>query len=510
MSGRSVSGRQSRFASAQDNAPMPSRLAERMRSPDLPSFGRRRPSYGAPPAPRHGQLLGKAQESQDESPADSSDPKHSLPDSASVESTADTVWDELDDLKSRIKKLELTGKLPVTSGAAVSGDSSDRPRTATTAPTTIESSPKHERKPEAEVKPASAEGAVGGPNAANIHPLLHAALSKAKPLLSSSLYRSLEATAADALQLAAMTGSAGPQGTTFSAASIINGVTVSDRHVRRKADTMCRNLTDLTLALCEGKHEASSVTASPATLEPLRKTPSIRYSRSNIGRGDSPGRVGERPMSRLEARRTSILGVPFAESVGGTSRRGSAEDVSASEHETTPSHGQPQLRRVSRASSRLLTTRVSRYDDASGDEDPTIRPPSRAMTDIGSLRSKATAQRERKSPGQQEQSPSLRSNGPASAHRANAGAFESNREQSRVMSLNSDAGRRRWTKESTPPVMEEEMGEGGEYQPSSQPRRRIMSLGQFGTRRTAGAGAGVAEAPSRATSFSQRRQMVVE
>ncbi|KAK0268243.1 hypothetical protein LTR91_011697 [Friedmanniomyces endolithicus] len=489
ISGRSISGRQPRFAGAQESGPAPSRLAERMRSPDLPSFGKRRPSYGAPQAPRHGQMTGRGQLPQDQSPVDNTESKHSLPDSASVESTTDTVWDELDDLKTRIKKLELTGKLPVSSSAAVSGDSSDRPRTATTAPTTIESSPKHERKPETDVKSASVEGAVGGPNAANIHPLLHAALTKAKSLLSGPLYRSLEATASDALQLAAMTGGAGPQGTTFSAASIINGVTVSDH---------------LTLALCEGKREASSVTASPMALEPLKSTPSVRYSRSNMGRGDSPARAVERPMSRLEARRTSILGVPPAESLGGNGRRGSAEEASASEHENTPSHAPPQLRRVSRPSSRLLSTRMTRYDDASGDEDPTIRPPSRAMTDVGNLRSKAIAQRERNSPAQPIDSPSLRSGGSAT-RRANASAFESNREQSRVMSLNSDAGRRRWTKEATPPVMEEEMGESGQYQPSSQPRRRITSLGQFGTRRAV-----AADAPGRATSFSQRRQVVVE
>ena len=494
VSGRSVSGRAGRFGSAPDVAPAPSRLAERMRSPELPLFGRRRPSYGAPL--HESQQPGKTQGSQDESLAESSEPKHSLPDSASVESTADTVWDELDELKSRIKKLELTGKLPATSGAAVvSGDSSDRPRTATTAPTTIESSPKHERKPEAEVKVAVTEAAVGGPNAANIHPLLHAALTKAKPLLNGPLYRSLEATAADALQLAAMTGSAGPQGTTFSAASIINGATASDRHVRRKADTMCRNLTDLTLALCEGKHEAPSAVASPIVLEPLRKTPSIRSSRSRLGRGGSPGGPGERPMSRLEARRTSILGIPPTGSVTG----GSTEDVSASEQETTPSHSHSQPRRTSRASSRLLSARIPRYDDVSGDDDPTIRPPSRAMTDIGNLRSRAKASREQDSPGQGD-SPSLRS-GMLAARRANGGAFETNREQSRVMSLNVDAGRRRWTKESTPPVMEEEMGDSGEFQASSQPKRRVMSLSQFGARR---------EPPSRVTSLSQRRQALAD
>ena len=534
VTGRSFSGRLNRFSTPADTAPASSRLAERLRSPDLPSFGRRRPSYGAASVQalkgRQTQPSGKAHDSQDESPADSSEPKRSGPDSASVDSqTADTVWDELDDLKSRIKKLELTGKLPPTSGAAVSGDSSERPRTATTAPTTIDSSPKHERKPEAEAKDSTEtksavnENAVGGPSAANIHPLLHAALAKAKPLLNGPLYRSLEATAADALQLAAMTGSAGPQGTTFSAASIINGVTVSDRHVRRKADTMCRNLTDLTLALCEGKHEAPSVTASPITLEPVRKSPSIRYSRSSLG-PDNASRAGARPLSRLEARRTSILGIPPGGSIASHSPvRDSADEVSASEHELTPSHApsqQQQLRRTSRTTSRLLSARTQRYSnggDVSGDdEDPTIRPPSRAMTDVGGFRSRLAGglshqHKDYSSLSSQQQSggsPGLRD---SFAHRraSNSLAFESNgtlQPTQRAPSLNVEAGRRRWVKESTPPVLEEEGGESIEYLPSSsqQPRRRITSLGQFGgVRRTA-------ETPARATSLSQRRQMIAE
>ncbi|KAK3110110.1 hypothetical protein LTR53_015946 [Teratosphaeriaceae sp. CCFEE 6253] len=540
VSGRSVSGRAGRFGSAPEAVPASTRLAERMRSPDLPSFGRRRPSYGAPlqaqtQRDRQMSLAGKAHDSQDESPIDSSEPK---PDSASIESTADTVWDELDELKSRIKKLEWTGKAPPTSGAGASGDSSDRPRTATTAPTTVEPSPKHERKPSAKPKPSLMEPTVGGPTAANIHPLLHAALAKAKPLLNAPLYRSLEATAADALQLAAMTGSAGPQGTTFSAASIINGVTVSDRHVRRKADTMCRNLTDLTLALCEGKHAAPAVAAaSPIVFEPLRAASSLRPSRSRMGRGGSPGGgPAERPMSRLEARRTSILGLPpTGNSVnGGSSVRGhSTEDVSASEHESTPSHAPPPpSRRVSRAGSRLPPARMPRYgEDGSGDEDPTIRPPSRAMTDIGGLRARATKPpraSEHESPGQPaSESPGLRS-GMLAARRsanANAGAFESNRDRdqqqqqqsSRVVSLNADAGRqRRWGREATPPVLEEEMGDAGEFrspsatqQQQQPPRRRITSLGgQF----SGGRRGGVGGEPQRTGSLSLglRRGVVAE
>ncbi|KAK5135425.1 hypothetical protein LTR08_005213 [Meristemomyces frigidus] len=488
-----------------EDSPMsPSRLGYRMRSPEISSFGRMRPSYGEnqlhAQKVRQSQHLARTQGSQDGSPGDSSEPKQSQ-DSASVDSdTADTVWDELDELKSRIKKLEHTGKPPLTSGAAVSGSSSERPRTATTAPTTIDSSPQHERKQEAEARPAVSSNIVGGSNAANIHPLLHSALAKTKPLINAALYRTLEATASDALQLAAMTGGAGPQGTAFSAASIINGVTVSDRHVRRKADTMCRNLTDLCLALCEGKNEAPSLTASPITFESIRSPSTMRHSRSNIGPGDSGGRGSGRPMSRLEARRTSILGLQPSGSRD-HSPRGTIDDVSASEQEGTPSHPQQplrELRHVSRAGSRLLSARMPRYDEVSGDDDPTIRPPSRAMTDIGKLRTKLSGgQPEYNSPGQSG-SPSLRDT--LAVRRAvNSGPYEINREaSSRVASLSSDTGRRRWVKESTPPVVEEE-GDGSDYQPSFQPpQRRLTSMGQFRDRRSA-------ETPNRTTSVSSRR-----
>lgn len=439
-----------------------------------------------------------------ESPEESSEPKQSQDSTDADSQTADTVWDELDDLKSRIKKLELTGKIPPTSGAAMSSnETSERPRTATTAPTTIDSSPKREKqekKSDSVSTPAetsSADYTVGGPTVANIHPLLHSALVKAKPLINSNLYRTLEATASDALQLAAMTGGAGPQGTAFSAASIINGATVSDRHVRRKADTMCRNLTDLCLALCDGKIEAASVTASPIALStPLQNSPSIRHARSNLGTNDG-ARSTARPMSRLEARRTSILGSGGSFEASRSPRRES-DDVSASETENTPSQVPLQERRIARAGSRLQVQRPQ-YDDVSGDEDPTIRPVSRAMTDH--FRAKPSGPRDYHSPGSQ-RSPSLRDS--LVARRANAAAHEDNQKLSRATSLNSESGRRRFMDHSTPPVLEEESGASEVYQPTSGgSKRRVTSYG-FGNRRA------TADLPNRATSLNQRRHVVVE
>ena len=500
VSGRSISGR-ARHSTLPEASPLsPSRLGHRMRSSELSSFGKMRPSYGADQV--HAPKVRPTQhDAREDSPEDSSEPKHSHGSTSVDSDTADTVWDELDELKTRIKKLEYTGKALPNFGAGISGDSSERPRTATTAPTTIDSSPQHERKTEAKIRTAIDPNITGGTSIANIHPLLHSALAKTKPLISPALYRTLEATATDALQLAAMTGGAGPQGTAFSAASIINGVTVSDRHVRRKADTMCRNLTDLCLALCEGKNEAPVTIAPALVFEPVRSISTMRHSRSITVPGDISDSGPARPMSRLEARRTSILG-PQRLGSQDNSPRATIDDVSASEQEGTPSHIQQpprDLRRVSRTGSRMLSARMPCYDEVSGDDDPTVRPPSRAMTDIGKLRGKpSSGQQEYKSPASLRDSLTVR-------RAANSGTYESNRESSsRVASLSSDTGRRRWVKESTPPVVEEE-GNGSDYQPSSQqPRqRRMASLGQFRERLSAGT-------PNRATSMSSRRGLAVE
>jgi len=82
---------------------------------------------------------------------------------STVSTTApSTVWDELEDLKSRIHRLELTGKLPATSGAAMSHASNERPATATTTVTTMSSSPKRGRGNSiSPVEPVAAEGIAG-------------------------------------------------------------------------------------------------------------------------------------------------------------------------------------------------------------------------------------------------------------------------------------------------------------------------------------------------------------
>ncbi|OAL53043.1 hypothetical protein IQ07DRAFT_350464 [Pyrenochaeta sp. DS3sAY3a] len=284
---------------------------------------------------------------------------------------AASVWDELDELKTRIRKIELGGKIPATSGAIVSQASADRPRTANTSATTVSSSPNQQRKPN--ISPT--ESTVGSlpASGSRVHPLLRDALAKARQNIPLHVYRILESTATEALTLAEMTGSAGPQGTLHSASSILGGSNVSDRQVRRKADNICRSLTELCIAISDNKASLSSPALRSSAASISRRpsvqingdSPNIRQSiepESNTLSNVSPSRA----LSRIEARRTSMLN-------GG--QREASQDPLDDRH--IPS-------RLSRAGTSLHRTRGS-YDE-DDEEDPTLRAPSRAMTDFRSLR----------------------------------------------------------------------------------------------------------------------------
>jgi hypothetical protein len=305
--------------------------------------------------------------SQEYSPAESG---HQHGTDSSGESP-DMVWDELDELKARIKRLEGgdTTK-PSAASAAASGDSSERPRTATTNPTTIDSSPNQPRKQDEKVKEVD-NTTTPAAVIANIHPLLHSALTRAKDQLAPNVVRALEATAADALQLATMS-------TGYTSPSIVNGITVNavnDRQVRRRADNMCRNLTDLCIALCDTRADPPTIVSSPITMEPPLSPPSRQFSRLH-----PPSFSQTRPMSRLEQRKASLLGgLGFHDSP--LSPRGSF--CEQSEVESTPSHLQPPAR-ISANPSRTLRSRVPQSsEEPSPEEDRFPRAPSRAMTDFG-------------------------------------------------------------------------------------------------------------------------------
>lgn len=291
---------------------------------------------------------------------------------SSVSTTApSTVWDELEDLKSRINRLELTGKLPATSGAAISRASHDRPPTATTTVTTMSSSPK--RGGENSVSPDDSNGVE--PQANDAHPLLKAALVKSKTLLPPDVYSALEATAADALSIATMVGSSIQAGPMSSSQSTIGGgsSSVPERQIRRKADSMCRSLTELCLALTEGRNEPilpnqnvdrprSRDTEILQSVEGQRK-PAL----ADLARVKSSPRA----LSRLEARRSSLLTTSTL-----PSPRYAPSDAG------TPT----QSSMAGRRTSLLLRSRRGATEEPEEEDESRFRAPSRATTEIGRIR----------------------------------------------------------------------------------------------------------------------------
>lgn len=296
---------------------------------------------------------------------------------STVSTTApSTVWDELEDMKSRIRKLEITGKLPASSSAAMSSTLRERPPTATTTVTTNSLSPKHRH-----ITSVSPEAStVKAPEVANIHPLLHTALAKTKPAIRTNLYKALEATASDALTLAAMAGSASAQGvspSTASIAGISNGI---DRQLRRKADNMCRSLTELCIALSEETSETEIAVSKSrpgsrdANAASQQNEPSLQGLRSfRATSGEPEFRSSSRVMSRLEARRTSL-----ALGSSPLSRRESPQES------PTPTQAVlPESSRLDRTSSVIHRIHAS---EEQGDTTGSRRPLSRATTEIGQIR----------------------------------------------------------------------------------------------------------------------------
>jgi len=256
--------------------------------------------------------------------------------------------------------------------------------------TTISSSPKQHRKPD-----TSPPETIGGSGGASIHPLLHSALTRCRTLLSPPLYNALKATASDALELAAMTGSSGPQGTVYTAASIVNGAAGTDRQVRRKADNMCRSLTELCIALCDGKSDPASpgLKATPLSrYESSGDSPALSYARQAV-RGASlepEGRSPSRALQRIEARRVSLQGLNngSSSSVNNSPREPRHEDTSNKPY-TQPQQAETSANRFSSRPGTSLLRARSRKDsnakanaDEEEDDDPTLRAPSRAMTEL--------------------------------------------------------------------------------------------------------------------------------
>ncbi|KAJ5773482.1 hypothetical protein N7457_008378 [Penicillium paradoxum] len=271
-----------------------------------------------------------------------------------------TVWDELDDLKDRIKKLELTGKLPSSSAAAMYTPTDERPRTANTAITTLSSSPKNRRR--TSVSAADTETSP-------VHPILQSALAKAKVVLSGEVYTSLEATITDAMNLSTALGAnSAPSGSI----SVVNGgYTSPERHARRKADSVCRSLTELCLALTDEQLKKARPSSShDANVQPplpngIHAMPSFQDIQG-VERRHSTNRIS----SRLEARRASLMNV----SPGNT--------TDAKQSPNQPPGIPAPTSRLNRMSTSLRSRRLTIGDENREIESPYGRSVSRSNTEI--------------------------------------------------------------------------------------------------------------------------------
>ncbi|KAG6050311.1 hypothetical protein E4U39_004439 [Claviceps sp. Clav50 group G5] len=374
-----------------------------------------------------------------------SSPVQGLEGTESPQSTTapSTVWDELDDLKSRIQRLELTGKLPSTSGAAVARHSEERPATATTV-TTMSLSPKRQGLGRA----ADVLSTTGSQKEA--YPILHSALAKSKPFLSSEVYQALEAAAHDAMTLSSMMGGPGQPGPISSgAASVVGaggGGAVTDRQLRRKADSVCRSLTELCVAL--GDETAQQLTTArtspvvaqhdvPATPGALPKSYSSSLlpvtRRTSVVDQLPPISSSPRAMSKFEERRSLMLNssaLPALRTNGSTpntpvdanvSRRSSlmiarTRRAGTEEPEFERTASVLRSRRAgteeadeNRQSASMGRNRRGTVGENAPHEDK-FRPPSRAGTDVNMLR----GQQGREYPSEAAQSASFDTSSPVS------------------------------------------------------------------------------------------------
>ncbi|KAF3174999.1 hypothetical protein TWF225_009096 [Orbilia oligospora] len=333
-----------------------------------------------------------------------------------------TVWDELDELKMRIKRLELTGTLPPASsslsgvGSGISNSSGDRPRTGTTAATTVSNSPRHQPQQSNSNNNNNEAAAAPSPTATGppptIHPVLHAALAKTKIVLPDHIIKALDALANDTLNLAEAVGSTGQS--TMSINPALNSPEkqlVTDRQIRRKVDNICRSLTELCVSLADGRMPFdpppdNQVQTMPVVPQPQIQQPQIQQppqqpppqvqtsvfpprvedpiERTNTAFDyRSPSAIGHkidreatvtpnsaaRAHARFEARRASLLGAPSPQYI--------------SRQEASPSP-QPGANRLSHRNSMSLRgggdrrSMIEPEDELDMQQIPNYRSPSRA------------------------------------------------------------------------------------------------------------------------------------
>ncbi|AEO69368.1 f71c4f7f-7968-4ec0-9193-f2a8326cebc5 [Thermothielavioides terrestris] len=370
-------------------------------------------------------LVPKSANLQADGPQHGSDANHGVEGTESSSSTAapSTVWDELDDLKSRIHRLELSGKMPSIAGSTAPRSSDERPRTATTNATTMSASPRQGSGTGA----AQANGNKSPSAPRETQPLLLSALGKTRDAVSSDVFSAIESAATEALALSSLIGPAGQPGPISSGASAIGGYNgnVTDRQLRKKADSIIRSLTELCLALADPasqnkKHQPatappepelllspSSGKATAGALTPQRRPSAVA---DVIAKASTSPRA---PTALEQKRKTMLAGIslpssryatapstPLEPTAGRKSslllariRRAATEEPEETLQQTgrrsslllrtrrSGDEEQPEETREGQKTSLLLRTRKTMNEE----DEPRSRVPSRAITEINSF-----------------------------------------------------------------------------------------------------------------------------
>jgi hypothetical protein len=321
-----------------------------------------------------------------------------------VSGAQSTVWDELQELKSRIQRMEIHDKM-VSTG---SNGSNERPKTATTATTpltTMSSSPKNQFK----TGRSPQDSVIGGPAAVNAYPVLHRTLARCKEGLNPQVYRALEQATSDALELALLTGNTGAGGHSSGTASVVNGGFSGERQLKRKADNVVRNLQDLCVELCKvSPSEQPTTTSRPGTSNGLPssshgqpsgaavanrssmvRAPSRASSvdPSTAATSDTARAVPSRALDRIEARRASLMstGLPSASNSPREAPEAFNRNSLQLPYNNMDSSPSQQISKLPRSGTSLLRSR-RREGTEEPEEEPSPRPVSRAATDIGTIR----------------------------------------------------------------------------------------------------------------------------
>ncbi|KAL2181743.1 uncharacterized protein P884DRAFT_234785 [Thermothelomyces heterothallicus CBS 202.75] len=392
----SSSAYQRRRQSLTENNNVPSPRTAQYRSSNL-AVTQPRTYHSSPLVPKSTNVLADGQQH-----SSSSEANHAVEGTESSSSTAaqSSVWDELDDLKSRIQRLELTGKMPPSLGGGAEGNNNQ-----------------------------------GAPRDAQ--PLLISALSKTKSLVSPEVFNAIESAATDALALSSMIGPVGQPGPISSSASAVGGYSggVTDRQLRKKAESICRSLTELCLALADSTgpkkqpRPAAAVASeqetvvSPTSHLAVGDMPPSQRRPSAIAETIAKGSTSPRAPSSLEQKRKTMLAsisvpVPTTRYVAApatplesTAGRKSSlllsriRRLATEEPEETQTQMQAQSSQAGRRSSLLLRSRRNgseepeenregrrtslllrtRKTTSDAEEEPRARVPSRAVTEVNNF-----------------------------------------------------------------------------------------------------------------------------